>query len=449
MAQRRSYTYKEPINSFEFAQRSLPELVAGRYCGFDDFNIVAGLDLEIVHNLTGVYPTTKLLAIEGPFGGLITKQGIRVTETAPVPLTIATNAANASDRHDLIIFEHEHTEVIGGADGSYSVIQGPNGNPSPPALTNPEKQIILGTLVIPANEADLTNAVYTPAQVPLPGGQNIITNFPELDARFAKLAAYNAYTATQGFPAATGAVIGDLFGTLVGQKWTPVGDANFFIYPAGTAADIIQEIQATQDNAELIIYNGSANTLTIELGQAPAAGGLAIICPYRTTDIVLTQGQWVELRQIGGLTYVVVNDSVSLKDGTENANSSWTTLALLADQNLDDAGDYKWSTTGPNAPGVITFTTMTIKYKKIGKTLYLYYNVNVSFDVLNTDWTIEIKLPWVFTNAEYKQRYITAADSDYMLVYMNAGSDILTVRHVSSVAMGSVAERSHVVVEVN
>lgn len=406
MAQKRLYNYKQPINSDDFAMGWLGVLSKGRYTGFDALANISGLDFEISHNLTGVVITNSALSQSNPTGSLITPQGQMVQEDANVALTAATNSGNGSDRNDLIIFEHEYVLSAGGVDGTYSIIQGPGGSTALPALTNPEKQIILGILTIPAGATDLSAATYTPSAVPLLGNADLITNFPVLDNRYARLAAYNTYTRRQGFPAATGSLLTELFGAVSGNYLVPVSDANLLIYPSGAGVLTINEILRTEDNSELIIYNASANNLTFAIGATPVAGGLAIGCAYKSGTIVLPTNAYIHLRQIAGAVYMVMWDSVTFANSVTAYNewvaatSSWDSLALVHDNALDDVGDVQVTSAGP-AFSVVNIGTCTFHYKVIGKTAFIRYHIFGTIDVASTSINLVLKMPFTSQGSEY------------------------------------------------
>jgi hypothetical protein len=97
MSQEQFRKYQDPLKSWDHNMATFGIFNAGRYCGFDTMNqVVSGLTFTIGHDATGVtvrdYNSTTL----GPTGKYITKQGVEISETAPIgPFTINTNSGNA------------------------------------------------------------------------------------------------------------------------------------------------------------------------------------------------------------------------------------------------------------------------------------------------------------------------------------------------------------------
>lgn len=166
MAQERYHNYNRPLASWDENRRFAGILYPGRYYGFDTFNDTAALVFELQHTAASGYRHVDISeAYEDYFGAWVTTQGVVIKETASITgLTVVTNAANAFERIDLVVGTHQWDASAGGSAAAYSIIQGPNGGPTEPALTNPEKQVIIGRLHIPASAANLTGATYEPAE---------------------------------------------------------------------------------------------------------------------------------------------------------------------------------------------------------------------------------------------------------------------------------------------
>lgn len=189
MAQRIYFNFQDNDSTFDlnFAQLGIAD--AGRYRGFDAV-LGAGLTLTLNHLTTGVEKVKEDLNTQ-IYGVWKTKQGGIVTETDPITLPISAGDATF-DRIDLIVGQHEYIQVAGGSAAVYSVIQGtPAANPVAPALSLPNRQVVLGQIYIPANTTDLNGAgvVYTQADAPYFAG----------NAGVALINQTNTFTAVQNF----------------------------------------------------------------------------------------------------------------------------------------------------------------------------------------------------------------------------------------------------------
>lgn len=185
--EKRFHNFKRPLTSFDEDERLLGLVEPGRYRGYDTF-IPSGLTFTLAHDNTGIQKTKQDLTLTDKTGILVTPQGNIIHEDEPVgaPFVVGSNAANSFKRIDLVIYEHEFLASPGGQAGIYSILQGPDGSETEPALTNPEKTIIIGTLEIPANESNLNNAVYTPRLVKGLGNSSFanldeVNNFSKLN----------------------------------------------------------------------------------------------------------------------------------------------------------------------------------------------------------------------------------------------------------------------------
>jgi len=269
MAQSIYYNYKAGLNSNDFNKVLLGVHEPGRYRGFDTLTPTT-LSFTLSHSVTGIVQTRENLTQTNPTGILVTKQGFVIQEDATITgLACLTNGANAFQRIDLVICEHEDVNVIGGQAAVYSVIKGADGGPVVPALPNPEKQIIVGQILIPASAATLASATWTKAQCPLLGGNNIFANFPELDTRYAKLLEANGpnvfTTQNQENYPSTAMVI-------TSNRWTVPNTGNTFKSPSSTST-LNEIIGARRGTRIKIIADG---VLNITLGVSPTGGGLTI-----------------------------------------------------------------------------------------------------------------------------------------------------------------------------
>lgn len=171
MAQKIYWSFKDDDSTFNLNRRFLGILDSGLYRGFDAA-LAAGLNLTLVHTVNGVTEVEINQSATIDVGVLISRQGVVIKETSAIVLPISAGHATL-DRIDLIICEHQYVQVTGGQPAVYSVIQGvPSATPVAPALTSPNKQIILGTLFVPATTTNLNGAgvIYTKADNPFFAG---------------------------------------------------------------------------------------------------------------------------------------------------------------------------------------------------------------------------------------------------------------------------------------
>lgn len=176
MAQRIFFNWKDDDLSDDLNRRTLGLIDAGLYRGFDR-DVIAGMNLQLIHSVTGGDAVDLTLTPETRFGLVVTKQGGIVRDDTTIILPINPNSSG-NPRIDIIYLEHEYLQIVGGLAASYGVIQGtPAATPVPPALINVNKQVILGYLFIPDGTTDLSDptVIYTKADPPaFAGAQNLM-----------------------------------------------------------------------------------------------------------------------------------------------------------------------------------------------------------------------------------------------------------------------------------
>ena len=170
MSQERWWNWKDDDSTFRMAAADLTIIPFGLYYGFSPV-LAAGMNLNLTQVGSGKTKVSQTL-VTGPELGLWkSKQGVLIQENdviGPLPVTVG-DAINP--RIDLIVGEHEYIVSTGGATALYKVIEGtPAAIPVAPPLSVglENKQVILGTLYIPAATANLSevgveyNASLTP-----------------------------------------------------------------------------------------------------------------------------------------------------------------------------------------------------------------------------------------------------------------------------------------------
>lgn len=302
MAQKIYMNYKQALTSNDFNRWFLGLLEPGRYRGFDTLT-PSGLSFTINHTTTGILITEENLSQSPATGILLTHQGFIIQEDSAIAGVCGTNGSNPHTRIDWLICTHEDVNTIGGQAAVYSVLQGALS--VEPTLPNPEKQILVGKISIPGLATNLNSATYTPVAAPSLGGQNIFTNYPELDAKYAKLTTPNAFTTqNQGH-----LITSDI--TITSGKWTPATTGNTF-NGGGAGALVINEIENIR--AGLVVrLRARANTITINLNGTPTAGGITVRAPgleaMGLTTLVLNDGDAITLQNWNFSTWRIIGYS--------------------------------------------------------------------------------------------------------------------------------------------
>ena len=172
--QRRIFEFRADDKTVDFNGSLMGIVESGVYRGYDA-HLIAGLTLELVHTQSGATFVDDTPAVVENVGILRTKQGTVIRESAPVEITIGGNNYGSGhpstrNRIDLIVCEHWHQDIVDGVQAIYYAIPGTQAsNPVPPALTNPSKQMIIGTLFLPGNcvSLDTYGVKFTKASLPL------------------------------------------------------------------------------------------------------------------------------------------------------------------------------------------------------------------------------------------------------------------------------------------
>ena len=167
MPQKFFTTHRAQVESFPLGEQRIGLLKPGRYNGYDIIEQTSTLGIKLKHSGL-INKTLKTGTPENSFGALLFPTGTVLHDTDNIDLTINTNSSNSNPRTDFIICEHDYQAIQGGTQAVYNVIQGPNDS-SIPILPNPEKQVLIGTIVIKANGYTFNDLTYKPALPPLPG----------------------------------------------------------------------------------------------------------------------------------------------------------------------------------------------------------------------------------------------------------------------------------------
>jgi hypothetical protein len=223
-------SFQAGINSFPLSEARIGLFKAGRYTGFDSIiagPAGAGIPITLGHS-SGTLPFVDSDNLIGTSHGVVlTPQGIVLKTPDTFNFNLSSNT-NLPIRYDILYLQYDWSEDVMGGASLLGVVEGTVSGVIP-ALTSPATQVILGIVTVP-EDATFANLTYTPARVPLPGGVNIINNFPELDGRYARLAGGNHFTGAQsvqvqniGLNISSGNLI--LTDYYQGNTWVVTGDS--------------------------------------------------------------------------------------------------------------------------------------------------------------------------------------------------------------------------------
>lgn len=295
MAQQRFHNYQRALTSLDENHRLIGILEPGRYRGFDAMS-GTGLSPVFEHSVNPASRTELNQSVKTGLGVALSRQGTVIVEDANITgLSVGSNSANGADRIDVLFMEHVFTEVAGGQAAIYGIVQGANGGPVEPALPNPEKQVKLGTITMPANASDITGAVYSPANPPGVGNQNVaLIDFAN---EFTKQQRLNQHTS-------------DLDVTVPGTNLgviNPQDHANFYNVNRNDVANL-DMIKETRNGTILFLFFDQAITLrdkdvgrimyNSEYASRKTEGYLPVALPYSIASWDLPANTAVMLYQV-------------------------------------------------------------------------------------------------------------------------------------------------------
>ena len=167
MAQRQYTTFQADILSFELRDALLGILKPGRYIGY---NLMAEYQAQVGDNVycrfshpAGMpkYDQQSLPVLEATRGIVLTTQGTIITEDGNVDVTVTLINGGASDTVvHLLYMEHVYDGAVPGANNAiYGIKSGTEGG-GIPALTNPTKQVIIGTVIEPIGATQFSDLTY-------------------------------------------------------------------------------------------------------------------------------------------------------------------------------------------------------------------------------------------------------------------------------------------------
>lgn len=156
--QDRLFEYLEDDKTFDINKSTVAMSPKGVYAGFDNAVIkarydpqgsgaVIGFYLELSHSSTVIRMNNADATQLQQFGVIVSSQGVKIIENSPVEVDVTTFPSTGY-RYDLVVCEHEYTQVQGGSQAIYSIIEGlenENTVPNAPTILN---KIIVGILKV-------------------------------------------------------------------------------------------------------------------------------------------------------------------------------------------------------------------------------------------------------------------------------------------------------------
>lgn len=159
--------FRDPVDSFPLGEKYIGILKPGRYSGLDSMITRGALDISI-KNTNKVRKTGPDNNYAPRHGALIFGTGIIYHREDDVQLKVNSNSGNGNIRIDYVIAENTYQEIAGGTPVIFSIIEGPPDG-TKPVLSNPAKQIHIGTIKIAGNGYIFTDLTYVPAMAPMIG----------------------------------------------------------------------------------------------------------------------------------------------------------------------------------------------------------------------------------------------------------------------------------------
>lgn len=279
MAQIKYVNFDAPLTSWDQNIRFLGVAVPGRNAGFDRIQRITALTFQLVHIASSTRPNSGIVVedpsstIRGPWGMWVTKQGVYVTEDAPVTNTVSggnfaitINSSGPYSRYDWVYGIDNY--VAGTTTPAlYGLIAGdstssPVGGPPLPTLTDPDHQTLLGYVEVPYGATDLNQCTWVP--LPGPGTGN------GLAQQNAKLGYPNVFSGIQQFNAAPVVITdpeADNTGVPMAGLWKLPNTGNqFIVQPSATnyqMAGLRIENQTVQNGTRITLRISGLRALQI------------------------------------------------------------------------------------------------------------------------------------------------------------------------------------------
>lgn len=406
MSQDRNVEYNVPLTSFQVNQLNQGLLPKGRYQGFDTIDNPGGvgLNIRLLNNLgftrvdiANAFETTNRAIMVTPLGSVIH------TDENP---TLPIDDTAGGQRRDLVVLNHEFTQVAGGSLATFSIVTGtplPIGDPSYsvaplPTLPNPQKQTIIG--ILEHKNSNVSTRIFAdikfiPAKTPDYNSNNI-----------ARLDSDNYFTS--GFEGDTTADIvpGDI-NTSVLTLPSKSKEYKLNIIAPTTVAYITNHVINDESADNFIPVNTIVKLRVQPLGTAVlildtnatlVAGQTPIRPGFGNNNLNFTTSGTVEIRgsvtlKLSATGYWEVID-MQVNPQTDSVLGVWNSYTVL-DADLSS----------PSGTWTVSGTLSTIVWTKVGKTVTAQINlINNNLNAVaaaHIDLTIPAEIGNIVTTKEF------------------------------------------------
>jgi len=182
MSEARLLNYQEFRKSDLLNRLNSGIIPSGVYAGFDFDSSSTGTTLTLEHVTSGFYDVvmdTGGSPVEvGPFGLIVTPQGVKIRYANNLDLEVIPNGS-ASPRIDRIVCQHVNTPISGGADSGFIIITGtPTSTPVPPDVMFVTDTTV-GFLYVDGNATGIEDMTYRKAHIPNFGNDTTVLHSDE------------------------------------------------------------------------------------------------------------------------------------------------------------------------------------------------------------------------------------------------------------------------------
>lgn len=374
MSQERFHNYQRPVDSDQENKRLLGLFEPGRYRGFDGFSF-ASLTASIYHTSTGIIETAADNTTQSaPKAVWVSPLGTIIKENAILNLTFDTNSGNTHERIDLIYGEHQWLSSPGGQAAIYGVVKGSMSSTVKPVLAHPKYQVVLGYIHIPAGATDLTSATWECALVPNIANASLILNHPELDARYARLAAENVFSKLNQWKEVSSVTVDG-----VTAKKLTLGDGGNTYGVVFSGGQHLDYIETKQNGTILFVAFASTVILGHNKGSVPS-GYTPLLLPQGVDHTIYAPGLGGYPNAVDKVCmFLMVDYSWELIASSENVKDI-KDLFIITSEHTSNIGDLQnivalenWSFINPaggSAPAFgtgwanVNATLKKVKYRK-------------------------------------------------------------------------------------
>jgi hypothetical protein len=158
--------FEEALTSYEHNLINLGIHKPGRFWGFNVIGATGPLTFQIEHT-GGLRVRNAINELSHELGVVMTRQGVIIVETENITgLVLDSNVGNNNERIDLVVLNHQYSNLPGGSEATYSIIKGPTDSRAVPVLINPDYQIIIGKLYIPPQTSAMPGVKWMREKAP-------------------------------------------------------------------------------------------------------------------------------------------------------------------------------------------------------------------------------------------------------------------------------------------